>query len=296
MIWDAVVVGGGPAGLSAGFYLSRAGFRTLCLERGRMGGQAARLPWLSNYPGFPKGVGGGALMGRFLEQARKYGLKTRRVLVRSVKAGRDGVRLRTDGKAVHARALILATGSRFIPLGLPGESRFYGRGLYHAVFDRADRFAGRTVGVVGGGESAAHQALALARHARKVIIFSRSGLLRAIAPLREGVARHPRIELLGGVSARRLLGNGKLSAVEFASEGGRRGVPVRMDALFVLAGKEADSPPVRILRGGERAVFRAGEAREGCKRQVVAAAADGLSRAMECERFLQEISDERRGA
>ncbi|MEK9145204.1 MAG: hypothetical protein AAB339_06300, partial [Elusimicrobiota bacterium] len=87
---------------------------------------------------------------------------------------------------------------------------------------------------------------------------------------------------------RRLLGNGRLSAVEFAAGDSRRGIPVKLDALFVLAGKEAAPPPVRVRGGGKKAVFIAGEARGGCKRQVVAAAADGLSRAMECERYLQE--------
>ncbi|MEK7746023.1 MAG: NAD(P)/FAD-dependent oxidoreductase, partial [Elusimicrobiota bacterium] len=166
MIWDAVVVGAGPAGLSAGFYLSRAGFRTLCLEKERAGGQASHLPRISNYPGFPKGVGGAALMKRFLEQALKYGLKTRKASVRRVEAGRTQTMLLTDRGTVRSRAVILATGSRFLPLGLPGESRFYGRGLHHAVFDRARRFSGRVVGVIGGGETAAHPALALARHAR----------------------------------------------------------------------------------------------------------------------------------
>jgi thioredoxin reductase (NADPH) len=273
MRYDIIVVGGGPAGLTAGFYLSRAGFKTLLVERKAVGGQAAEIPMLLNYPGFPKGVSGKALMERLAEQARGCGLRFKKGEVADVRVPR--VRLK-DGGSLSCRAAVLATGSKFKDLGVPGEKRLKGRGVYHAVWGQASRFRGKVVGVAGGGETAAHQALALAEHARKVVMFVRSERIKAIFPLSAGVRRNPRITVEHGVTVRRMLGEERLDAV--ATTQGR----VPLDALFVLVGKEPCLPSFRRGPG----LFFAGDAKPGNFKQVAVAAADGMFAAMACERWL----------
>ncbi|MBI5243344.1 MAG: NAD(P)/FAD-dependent oxidoreductase [Elusimicrobia bacterium] len=285
MIWDAVVAGGGPAGLTAGFYLSRAGWKTLLIEKDRLGGQASRLEAIQNYPGFPAPVSGKFLMGRLLRQARSFGLRVRKGEVRSVRQAGHGLIVSLRSRALRCRAAILACGAGFRPLGLAGEKKLQGRGLYHAAFEEAKRFKGRTVGVVGGGETAAHQALRLARYARKVYVFCRGRAIKGIAPLSRGVRAHPRIEFLPGAAVRKLAGNGRLEGVDLEVSGKQR--RVALDALFVLVGKVPRRP--RILGRGKARVFTAGDARDGSFRQVVIAAADGMARAMECEQILRRL-------
>ncbi len=288
--WDTVVVGGGPAGLTAAFYLARAGFKTLVLERGRVGGQAARIPLIQNYPGFPKGIAGSLLAGRLNRQARRWGARILAGDVRKALPAARGWQVRTaDSKTYRCRAVLLATGSEFLPLGVPGESALRERGVHHAVFDTAKRFTGQRVGVVGGGETAAHQALALAEHAENVTLFLRDISPRAIGPLRKGVDRNARIKVIANAQVRRVVGKRSLTGVEWThTNDGKRCRRVAMDALFVLVGKKPRLPNVRFggPNAGVDSLFVAGDAREGNPRQVVSAAADGLARAMECERYL----------
>ncbi|MFA5138583.1 MAG: FAD-dependent oxidoreductase [Elusimicrobiota bacterium] len=273
MRYDIIVVGGGPAGLTAGFYLSRAGFKTLLIERKAVGGQAAEIPMVVNYPGFPKGISGRDLMRRLAEQARGYGLKIKKGEVTAV--GVPRVRLK-NGRPLSCRAVVLATGSKFKDLNVPGEKRLQGRGVYHAAWGQASRFKGQVVGVAGGGETAAHQALALAEHAKRVVMFVRGKEIRAISPLSAGVRRNTRIDVRHGVVVRRMIGEGRLEAVE-TTEG-----RMQLDALFVLVGKEPCFP---AFRRGAR-LFFAGDAKPGNFKQVAVAAADGMFAAMACERYL----------
>ncbi len=290
-VLDAVVVGGGPSGLTAGFYLSRAGYRTRLIERGAIGGQTLRIPVLRNYPGFPKGISGERLVRRIERQALEYGLRIQRGEATTLAHSGGTLKISMRGApSLRAHAVIMATGAEFLPLGLPGEENFAGRGVYHAAFAEAGHFKNKVVGVVGGGETAAHQALALARYAKSVKLFCRGGELKAIAPLRDGVRRHKRIEHRRGSTVTALVGKRALSAVEWKDSGGAR--RERLDALFVLVGKRPSLPELRLggaataERLAAKGVFIAGDARPGSARQAAVAAADGMTRAMECERWL----------
>lgn len=291
-VFDAVVVGGGPAGLTAGFCLSRAGLRTRLIERGAIGGQTRRIPVLRNYPGFPDGIRGERLVRRIERQALEHGLRIQRGEATAVARANGTLKISLRGApALRCRAVILATGAEFLPLGLPGEEGLAGRGVYHAAFEEVGRFKGKAVGVVGGGETAAHQALALARHARSVKLFCRGGELKAIAPLRDGVRRHKRIEHRRGSRVTALVGKRALSAVEWKDAEGAR--CERLDALFVLVGKRPSLPALRLgaasaERLAAKGVFVAGDARSGSARQAAVAAADGMAKAMECERWLSQ--------
>ena len=278
--WPVVVIGGGPAGLAAGLQLSRAGCKTLLLEADRLGGQARRLPRIENYPGFPGAVAGKRLMSRFLRQARGWGLTTRRAQVLALRLRPGGWTLKLRGGArVAAQAVLYCGGARWRALGLPGEGRL--RGVYHAAFDEAPRFAGRTVAVVGGGEAAVHQAAALAARARRVYLLSR-GPLKVHALLRARLAACRNVVPLQGWRVASLKGKRRLEAVDARGAGAPVRLPV--DALFVLVGMLPAKLPG--LRRGAPGIFVAGDARGERFRQVAVAAGDGVRQGMRCLSYL----------
>lgn len=276
---EALVVGGGPAGLAAGLHLARAGYKTLLVEKGRLGGQARLLGRVENYPGFPRGIDGQALMARWAEQARRWGLRFLRAEVRGVRRGDHGFSLRLKGgRAVRAKAVIYCPGARFRSLGVPGEH------LAQAAFDHARRWRGKTAAVAGGGEAAAHQALALARRARRVYLICRGGALKAHRLLLQRLAREPRVVKIFGARVSRLQGGRRLEAIEIKGRRGR--LRLEAEALFVLTGKEPAPLPFpghRLPRG----FFMAGDADGRVYRQIAIASGDGMTAAMQCAAFLE---------
>lgn len=280
--WEAVVVGGGPAGLAAGLQLARAGARTALIERGSLGGQARRLPFIENAPGWPGGISGRRLMSAYARQASSWGLRTIKGELVSVSARAGGARLRlADGRRLSAGAVVLATGARFKPLRAPGAARLSGRGLFHAAFDAPGAWRGRDVAVVGGGEAAVHQALALARTARRVILAAR-GPLTAHRLLLSRLAASPKISVRRG-RVIRVEGAARVSALVLRDGNGpSERLPV--SAVFVLIGAWA-SPWARLE--GRPGVFVAGDARGHVERQVAVAAGDGMAAAVRALRLLR---------
>ena len=277
--WEAAVVGGGPAGLAAGLQLSRAGLRTVLLERAALGGQAGRLSLIENAPGWPGGVSGRRLMAAYVRQARAWGLKTLRGELVALRPGAGAQTLTlADGRRLSARSVVLATGARFTPLRAPGAGRLRGRGVQHAAFDEAGKWRGRDVAVVGGGEAAVHQAVHLARSARRVTLVARG-------PLSAHRLLLSRLAALGNVSVRRgrvVRVEGRARVAALVLIGGER---LRVSAVFVLIGAEA-SPWARLA--GRPGVFVAGDARGAVERQVAVAAGDGMAAAVRAQRWLRE--------
>lgn len=281
--WEAVVVGGGPAGLAAGLQLSRGGLRTVLLERGALGGQAGRLPVIENAPGWPEGISGRRLMSTWIRQARGWGLKTLKGELISIRAGGDAQTLRLlDGRRLAARSVVLATGARFKTLRAPGAARLRGRGVYHAAFDAPAAWRGRDVAVIGGGEAAVHQAIALARTARRVILAAR-GTLSAHRLLLSRLAEQPNVEVRRG-RVIRIEGLARVAAVVLR-DGRAGGERFPVSAVFVLIGAEA-SPWARL--DGRPGVFVAGDARGRVERQVTVAAGDGMAAAVRALRWFRE--------
>ncbi|MFA6002587.1 MAG: NAD(P)/FAD-dependent oxidoreductase [Elusimicrobiota bacterium] len=282
---EAVVVGGGPAGLCAGLQLARAGYRTVLIGKDRLGGQARFLGKIENYPGFPSGVDGGVLMDRFIRQARRWGLRTVRAEVRTVAWGRSGFKLELTGRRrLWTRAVVFCPGAVSRNLDLAAARRLWGRGVHNAAFDDAARWRGRDVAVAGGGEAAAHQALALARHARRVYLVCRGDGLKAHRLLQQRLRRCPRLVKVMGARVRALRGARQLEAMQL--EGRRGRIWLRVGALFVLVGKK---PAVRPWPKGRTpsGFFVAGDASGDVPRQVVIAAGEGMKAAMRCMAFLE---------
>ena len=280
--WDVVIVGGGPAGIAAGLQLARAGRRTTLVERAMVGGQARRLDHIENLPGWPKGVSGRGVMRLWERQARRWGLGTVTGDAVSVRKSEGAFKVRlADGRCLSAGAVVLAPGACFKTLGVPGERRLFGKGVTHGAFDDAPRWSHRVVAVVGGGETAVHQAIHLARWARRVELIAR-GPLRAHDLLLRRLRDCANVSVQSGRVVR-ILGKNKVCAVVVRQDGQDRRLGV--SAVFVLIGAQASAWVRRSVRPG---VFVAGDARGAIERQVAVAAGDGMAAAVRAMRWLQE--------
>lgn len=287
-ILDALIIGGGPAGLSAGIYLSRAGWRCRLFERDVLGGQARHIERIENYPGFPQGVSGKRLMRLFTAQARRWKLPVTQGTATKITAGAGGFRVDAGGAWHRGKAVILCPGALFKNLGLAGEKPLRGKGVFHCAFESAREFLDEDVAVVGGGDVALHQALLLSRHARRVYLIHRSGGFRAIARLQKKIRRRANVEIVLNARVRRLsAAGGRLRGLELAGLKAAERRRLRVTGLFVLIGKRADrSLAWAKPRAG---LFTAGDGRPGNFRQVSIAAGDGIRAAMECERHLLRL-------
>lgn len=280
-IWPAVVIGAGPAGLAAGLQLSRAGCKTLLLESGRPGGRARSLGPLENYPGFPGVTDSRKLMDRFESQARGWGLTLKRAQALSVRPGpgRWQVKLASGG-VVSARALIYCGGAQFRELPLPRRPR---QGLYHAAYETDRCLRGLSVAVVGSGETAVHQAVALSPRAGRVYLISR-GPLKAHDLLLRRLAACANVERLPGCRVVEALGGRSLKALRLRGPQGRSRT-VKADALFALIGMQPRALPG--LRRGGPGLFVAGDAAGEIYRQVAVASGQGVAQAMRCLAYLR---------
>lgn len=280
-VWDALVIGGGPAGLAAGLHLARAGYATLLVERERYGGQAAAIGRLENYPGYAGGTGA-ALMKDWLAQARRWGLKTALYEARSISMGSQdlfSVRFKKAGP-LKARTVLWCAGAAFKRLGVPGERALAGKSVWNTA-DEAPSLRGRAAAVIGGGEAAAQQAAVLAGRAKRVYLVSRGARLKAHRLLLRRLDAAG-VERLPGFEAARI----KPGALELRAAGGGTGCELKADAVFVLIGKEPRSIPARWRRT-PAGFFTAGDANGEIFRQVAVAGGDGIQAAMRAITFLE---------
>ena len=169
--YDVIIIGGGPAGLTAGIYTSRNGLRTLLLEGKKLGGRATEAHWIDNFPGFPKGVSGSELMRRFVEQAKRFKVQFRIETVTELHLSSSPKVAITRKGSYQARAIIIATGVQRRLLKVPGEMEFKGRGVSYCGICDGPFFKGKVVAVIGSGHEAVHEALLLAELAEKVYLI-----------------------------------------------------------------------------------------------------------------------------
>jgi thioredoxin reductase (NADPH) len=194
--YDVVIIGGGPAGLTAGMYASRAMLKTVMIEKVVPGGQILLTDWMENYPGFPEGLTGADLVIKMREQAFKFGLQCEIDEVVSLDLSRPVKQLHLTDKTITARSIIIATGARPRKLGIPGEKRFFGKGVSTCATCDAPFYKDRVAVAVGGGDTAVQESLYLAKFAQKVYLVHRRDRLRAAKILQERLFATPNIEIL----------------------------------------------------------------------------------------------------
>ena len=286
--FDVVVAGGGPAGISAALYLSRYALGHAVLEGWEPGGQAVMTDHIENYPG-TGATTGQALMDAMRAQAVSSGSMFLSERVVSCSGGPDGgLLIEADGGPVSARALIIATGAAPAKLGVPGESRFYGRGVSNCATCDAPLFRGRHVLVVGGGDSAVKEALHLTSFASRTTLVHRRDALRAEPALAKRLLASPSVEVMWSTRLLEIRGDREVGSVVLETPGGTSELEV--DGVFIFVGRTPATDPFRdlvrlnddgtvwtrdIVCTSRDDVFAAGDVTSNPLRQVVTAAADG---------------------
>ena len=289
-LYDVIVIGGGPGGYTAALYFARAGLHTVILEKMMPGGQMALTEQIDNYPGFDQGVDGFTLGQQMKNGAERFGAETRTADVLSVKLEGEIKEVETTDGIVSGRVVILATGAATRELGLPGEKELVGRGVSYCATCDGMFFRGKTVVVVGGGNSAAADAMVLSRVCEKVILVHRRDTLRATKVYHKPLMEAENVAFRWNSTVTELLQEGRLTGVKVKDTITGEETVVPCDGLFVSIGRAPASELVKgVLELDEAGyvkadestrtsipgVFAVGDVRTKVLRQIITAAADG---------------------
>ena len=302
-IYDMIVVGGGPAGYTAALYAARAGLRVLVLEKLSVGGQMALTHEIDNYPGYEEGIDGFELGQKMLQGAVRFGAESKLSQVLSLDLKANPKLVRTDSGDFYGKTVVIATGAEPRKLGLPDEDLLMGQGIHYCAACDGMFYRGKTVVLVGGGNSAAAEALVLSRVAKKVILVHRRDQLRAEKAVAEAVERAENVEIRWSSRISKVLQDGCVRGVVLTDVNSGAEVWVECDGVFVSIGRV---PAVELVKGqleldeggyiraGEDTktsipgVYAAGDVRTKAVRQIVTATADGAAAAFAAEHFLAD--------
>ena len=300
--YDVVVIGGGAAGYTAAMFAARDRFRTLVLERFASGGQVLNCEHIENYPGFPDGVAGYTLGPALQQQANNAGAELQMSEVTAVRREGDGVLVETDGEPVAARALIVASGSRFTALGIPGEAEFLGKGISHCASCDGSFFTSQPVAVVGGGDAAVDEAAHLTQYASQVTVIHRRDALRAAAALQERARANSKIRFRWNAAVRAIEGAEGVQRVMVEDLATGTHEPLAVSGVFIYAGLTPNTEflaglvPLSAagqivtdieMRTGVPGILAAGDVRAQSARLLAASAGDGATAAMAAVRYLR---------
>ena len=301
--YDVIIIGGGPAGLSAGLYASRARLTSLLIERGLVGGLITESELVENFPGFPEGIPGLELGQLMHQQATKYGLETLLAEVTGIElSGKQKVVKTTKGDFI-AKAVIIASGSERLKLGIPGEEEFTGKGVSYCATCDAAFFRELPVAVVGGGDTAIIEALHLSKFASKVTVIHRRHQLRATRILQEKAFSEPKVEFQWDSIVEEIEGRDSVKRIRLRQVKTREKSALDVAGVFISVGIK---PNTAYLKGtlaldaagfiitNERmeaeipGIFAAGDVRYHSARQAITAAGDGATAAIYAEKFISE--------
>jgi len=299
--YDVVIIGGGPAGLTAGIYTARARLRSLLIEKAVTGGLIVNAGLVENYPGFPQGISGVELTDSMNQQAVKFGMETLLAEVTGLELKGEQKIVKTTEGDIVAKAVIIASGSGRVKMDVPGEEEFTGRGVAYCAICDAYFYKDLPVAVVGGGNAAINEALDLSKFAAKVTVIHRRQELRATRILQEKAFADPKIEFLWDTVVEAIEGEDVVKRIRLRNV--RTGEKSVMDisGIFVAIGFKPDTDYLKgvlsldangaIITNEKMetevpGIFAAGDIRSGSIRQVVAGAGDGAVAAIYAERYI----------
>jgi thioredoxin reductase (NADPH) len=301
--YHVIVIGGGPAGLTAGLYTSRAHLKTVLLESMIPSGQAYMAERIENYPGFPDGISGRELIERFTQQASRFGLDIQQFTpVDKVEVIKDTRTAIAGDKKFSASALIIATGAKYNTLGIPGEEEFSGKGISYCATCDGAFFKDQAVAVVGGGDTALEDALYLSRIAKKVYIIHRRDQLRAQKILQRKALEEPNIEFIWDTVVREIQGEDAVKTLLLENVKNAKQRELAVSGVFIAVGQKPNSDFVRGLvelddkdyiitdqncATAVTGIFAAGDIRQKDLRQISTAVGDGALAAAAVERYIE---------
>lgn len=301
--YDVVIIGGGPAGLSAAIYTARDRFRSLLVEHAIVGGQILNTEQVENYPGFPAGISGEELTKQMHQQATKYGLETLMADVTGLDLKASPKVIKTSSGDFTARAVVIAGGAEQQKLGVPGEDQYVGRGVSFCATCDAAFFPEKTVAVVGGGNAAITEALHLTKFAAKVVIIHRRNELRATRVVQERAFAEPKISFLWDTVVTEIKGGDFVNELKLRNVKNNGESTMKVDGVFIAVGLVPNTAYLQgavpldakgsVITDNHMAtevpgVFAAGDIRSGSGWQVITAAGDGAMAAMSVGRYLAE--------
>ncbi|MBQ2294196.1 MAG: thioredoxin-disulfide reductase [Spirochaetales bacterium] len=291
---DILIIGAGPAGLSAAIYAGRAGFQTIMLEKIGSGGQMMLTDKIDNYPGFPEGIAGFDLQNKMLLQAKKFGAKLVYAEVSEIKKTSEGFSVvLSDGKVMTAGSVIVAVGASHRTLGVPGEAELANKGVSYCGTCDGPFFRAKKTVVVGGGDSALTEAIFIAKFAKEVTIVHRRDRFRAVHSLIKQVEATANIKTKMNATVEEICGTDSVTGVVLKDTVSGEKTDFETDGVFIFTGLLPATTflPAEILDGQKYIVtnekmetaipglYAAGDARSGAFRQVICAASDGATAA-----------------
>jgi thioredoxin reductase (NADPH) len=304
-IYDVVIIGAGPAGMTAAVYASRANLKTVMLERGVPGGQMANTEEVENFPGFDF-VTGPELSSKMFEHAQKFGAEYKYADIKSIEAEDEIKVLKTGSEDIKTKAIIIATGAEYKKIGVPGEEALGGRGVsYCAVCDGAF-FKERELVVIGGGDSAVEEGVFLTKFASKVTIVHRRDELRAQKILQDRAFKNDKINFIWDTEIQSINGEDKVESVTLLDKKTGDKYDFNADGVFVYVGMKPLTQPFEGLgilnelgyvEANEEmeteipGVFAAGDVRNKTLRQIVTATGDGSIAAQNAQHYLEHLED-----
>ncbi len=304
--YDLICIGGGPTSLTAALYGAREGLDVLVIERSGLGGQAGVTERLDNFPGFPDGIGGAEFADRLTLQARRFGVELLQAQeVTGLRSEEESHYVTTaDGNTYGARAVLIATGSTYKRLGVPGEDDLIGAGVHFCATCDGPFYKGKQVAVIGGGNSAGEESLFLTRFVDKVTILARGDHLTASKVVIDKIAETPKVEVRYNSEVTALHGESKLSGISIRNRATGASEDLEPAGVFVFIGLTPNSgwlPPAierdqygfivtkPTLETSVPGIFAAGDVRQGSTKQAASAAGEGATAALMIREYLKNV-------
>ncbi|MBI5411883.1 thioredoxin-disulfide reductase [Candidatus Peregrinibacteria bacterium] len=298
---DVIIIGAGPAGYTAALYASRANLKVFCLEGWQPGGQLTTTTVIENFPGFKNGVDGNALIKEMRAQAARFGTEYDTAEVARVDFSHRPFEVRTESREYHAKAVIIATGARPRMLGIPSEQRLWAKGVSSCATCDGFFFRGKTVAILGGGDSAMEEANFLTKFAVKVYLIHRRSEFRASKIMIDRTKNNPKIEFVLNKTVEEVLGEQRVTGLRLKDAQTGEPSELKLDGMFLAIGHV---PSTQIFKGqiamdeegyivpqkhtmtNVEGIFAAGDCVDHRYRQAITASGDGCRAAIDAERWL----------